>query len=51
MRFNKRSCEVPPLRTSIPMHQCMMVAPSVEKSLAEKDLEVLVDAMNLSVSK
>lgn len=54
MRFNKENCKVLHLGRSIPMHQCVMVASSVERSLAEKDLEVLVDSrfnMRLSVSK
>lgn len=53
-RFNKGNCEVLHLGRSTPMHQYMMVASSVERSLAEKDLKVLVDTrlnMKLSVSK
>ncbi|KAF4793960.1 hypothetical protein TURU_107582 [Turdus rufiventris] len=54
MRFNKENCKVLHLGRSIPMHQCVMVASSVERSLAEKDLKDLVNSrfnMRLSVSK
>lgn len=39
----QRELQSPAPEEEFPMHQCMMVALSVERNFAEKDLEVLVD--------
>ncbi|KAK4828590.1 hypothetical protein QYF61_000042 [Mycteria americana] len=43
MKFNKGECKVLHLGRNNPVHQYMLGATQLESSLAEKDLEILVD--------
>jgi len=45
MKFNKEKCRVLHLARNNPMHQHMLGADQLESSLAEKELDVLVDTM------